>query len=325
MKKIIRYVLALVLAFTSFAAPVANASEETDLNVAIIQLVSHPSLDLIREGVVEGLEANGYIEGENMTLDYQNAEGDMNLLSTISQQVVSNNPDYIFAITTPVAQAVQNETSDIPIILTGVTDPLSVNLVDSLDQPGGNISGISDYVPLDVQFELVQAITPDVKKIGLLYTTSEDNSLTEMEDAAAAAEALGFETVLEGIDSAMDMQMVAQSLVNEVDAIYVGSDNTIASAFETLVDVSDAAGIPVYTGVEVMVEQGALAGVAMSQKQIGIQAADFLQKLLDGANISETAVEYVSDLTTVVNSETAERLGLTLPEDVLGEATDLAQ
>ncbi|MGX7107057.1 ABC transporter substrate binding protein [Hutsoniella sourekii] len=322
-------VLALVaLVLTSALLPsTAKANEAKEsLKVAIIQLVSHPSLDLIHQGIEEGLAAEGYQVGENLEIDYQNAEGDMNLLSTIAQQVVSSELDYIFAITTPVAQALQNETKEIPIIMAGITDPESVNLVESLDQPGGNISGISDKIPHDVQFKLLQEILPDAKKVGLIYTTSEDNSEAEMNEAKQAAESLGLEVQLEGISSALDMQMVAENLASQVDAIFVGSDNTIASAFESLLDATDKQGIPVFTSVEPMVAQGALAGEAMSQKEIGLQAAKFLKQLVDsGQGISQTPVAFIDKLETVLNQETADRLKLEIPKEILDQSRPAAK
>lgn len=325
MKKIHKIILTMV-AFTLITVSYATKEvkgQDDNLDVAVVQLVTHSSLDDIRQGVYDGLAEHGYTEGENMTINYQNAEGDLNILSTIAQSVVAEEPDVIFAITTPVAQAFQNVTSDIPIIMTGVTDPVSAGIVDNLDNPGENITGASDAVPYEDQFELLLQLQPDVKKVGMIYTTSEDNSLAETEQAAAVAEEMGLEVQIEGIASTMDMQLVAQSLANEVDAIYVGSDNTIASAFETLLDATDAAGIPVFTTVDVMVGQGALSAVAINQKDIGLLAADVAKEVIDGANPGETPVRFLEELQPVINFETAERLGIEIPEEVASKVMDI--
>lgn len=325
MKKIHKIILTMV-AFTLITVSYATKEvkgQDDNLDVAVVQLVTHSSLDDIRQGVYDGLAEHGYTEGENMTINYQNAEGDLNILSTIAQSVVAEEPDVIFAITTPVAQAFQNVTSDIPIIMTGVTDPVSAGIVDNLDNPGENITGASDAVPYEDQFELLLQLQPDVKKVGMIYTTSEDNSLAETEQAAAVAEEMGLEVQIEGIASTMDMQLVAQSLANEVDAIYVGSDNTIASAFDTLLDATDAAGIPVFTTVDVMVGQGALSAVAINQKDIGLLAADVAKEVIDGANPGETPVRFLEELQPVINFETAERLGIEIPEEVASKVMDI--
>ncbi|MGO1822080.1 MAG: ABC transporter substrate binding protein [Ruoffia tabacinasalis] len=326
MKKLQKFILtmvALALVIVSSTTTKEVFAQEDSLDVAVVQLVTHSSLDDIRQGVYDGLAEHGYTEGENLTINYQNAEGDLNILSTIAQSVVAEEPDMIFAITTPVAQAFQNVTSDIPIIMTGVTDPVSAGIVDDLENPGENITGASDAVPYEDQFELLLQLKPDVQKVGMIYTTSEDNSLAETEQAAAVAEEMGLEVQIEGIASTMDMQLVAQTLASEVDAIYVGSDNTIASAFETLLDATDAAGIPVFTTVDVMVGQGALSAVAINQKDIGLLAADVAKEIIDGANPGETPVQFLEELQSVINFETADRLGIEVPEELASEVMDI--
>lgn len=321
-KNILLAFVALVLLLIPYSKGLV-AAQDDQLDVAVIQLVTHSSLDDIRQGIYDGLAEHGYVEGENLTIDYQNAEGDLNILSTIAQNVVAEEPDLIFAITTPVAQAFQNVTSDIPIIMAGVTDPVSAGIIDDLDNPGENITGASDAVPYEDQFELLLKLKPEVKKIGMIYTTSEDNSLAETEQAQAVAEEMGLEVQVEGIASTNDMQLVAQSLASEVEAIYVGSDNTIASAFETLLDATDAAGIPVFTTVDVMVGQGALSAVAINQKDIGLLAADVAKEVIDGANPGDVSVKFLEELQPVVNFETAERLNIEIPEDLSSEVMDI--
>ncbi|HFI0463864.1 TPA: ABC transporter substrate binding protein [Streptococcus suis] len=327
MKKFSHLFAVLVLSFSLVVTTLSaiKVKAQDAIKVAIVQIVSHPSLDEIVQGVKDGLAEAGYKEGENLEIDFHNAEGDMNILTSITDTVIANDPDLIFAVTTPVAQAFAQATSDIPVILTGVTDPVGAGLAESLENPGGNITGISDAVSFEEQFELVKSLTPDVKKIGMLYTTSEDSALSELEAAAEVAQSLGFETEIKGIDSTLDMQLVAESLAGEVDAIFVGSDNTIASAFETLVDATDAAGVPIYTTVDVFVKQGALAAVAINQGDIGTQAAALAVKVLEEGNPGQNPIEFVKDKVAVYNKATADRLGLELSEDLTKDLKDLSE
>lgn len=318
---LVTVVLGIVL--TTTKALVAHAQET--IKVAIVQLVSHPSLDEIVEGVKTGLEDAGYKEGDNLEIEFHNAEGDMNLLGSIADTVVNNQPDVIFAVTTPVAQSLAEATTEIPIILTGVTDPVGAGLAESLEAPGGNITGVSDAVTFENQFELLEKIAPNVKKLGMLYTTSEDSALSELEEAAEVAKEFGLETKIEGIDSTLDMQLVAENLASQVDAIFVGSDNTIASAFETLLDATDKAEVPIVTTVDVFVKQGALSAVAINQGDIGIQAAKMAVEVLNGATAGELPIQFVEKVVAVYNSDTAEKLLIEVSDELKAELTDLSE
>lgn len=327
MKKTIQIILTSLLIALLSSPLLSNliSAQEDILNIAVVQLVTHPSLDEIRQGVYDGLSEQGYVEGENLNINYQNAEGDINILSTIAQSVVAEEPDLIFAITTPVTQAFQNVTTEVPIVMVGVTDPVSAGIIDDLDQPGANITGVSDAVSYEDQFELLLKLMPETKKIGMIYTTSEDNSLAETEAAREVAEELGLKVQIEGVASTLDMQLVAQNLASQVDAIYVGSDNTIASAFETLVDATDAAGIPVFTTVDVMVDQGALSAVAINQKDIGLLGAEVAKLIIDGEEAGNVPVQFLDNLQAVVNFDTAERLNINIDETLKSEVQDVKE
>ena len=200
MKKVVKFV-ALFFALILIAGQglVAHAAP-AKLKVAIVQLVTHPSLDEITSGIKESLASHGYKEGDNLEIDFQNAEGDMNLLHNISEEVVAKEPDLIFAITTPVAQSLQQATNKIPIVLAGITDPVSAKLVTALDKTDGNITGVSDFAPLEDLFKQFKALDLDVKTIGMMYTTSEDNANAEVEKAKAIAEKLGYKVEVKTID-----------------------------------------------------------------------------------------------------------------------------
>ncbi len=326
MKKLVKIILALAT-LTLMVGPLATRkthAQEEDLKIAVVQLVSHPSLDDINGGIINGLAEAGYVEGENLTVSQQNAEGDITLLQSIADQVVADQPDLIFAITTQVTQTLQNATSDIPIIMAGVTDPEAALVVDSLEEPGANITGVSDAVPLEEHFELMLAIQPDIQTLGMMYTTSDDSGSAETEQAKVIAEEMGLEVVVEGIAQAIDMQMVGQQLASQVDAVYIGSDNTIASAFETLVDVTDAETIGIYPSVDNMVRQGGVAALAINQADVGKQAAQMAVEVLNGADTATMPVQFVENKQKLYNSETVANLGIEIPEDVLSELTDVA-
>ncbi|MRJ47880.1 ABC transporter substrate-binding protein [Fundicoccus ignavus] len=209
------------------------------------------------------------MEGKNLTIDFHNAEADINLLSTIAEHVISQNPDLIFAVTTPVPQTFQNQTDEIPIVMTGINDPIAAGLVDSLEKPGGNISGSSDQYLLDEHLKLMLAIDPNIETLGMIYTSSEDNAQVEAENVKEIAESLGLKVEMTIIASTLDMQMAAENLSSKVDAIYVGSDN----AFESLLDATDRMNIAVYPSVDIMVQQGGLAAIAINQADLGTEAA----------------------------------------------------
>lgn len=308
----------------SFSQLNTKAYAEEAINIAIVQFVSHPSLDQIVQGIKDELAANNYVEGENLTIDFHNAEADINLLGTIAEQVVSQEPDLIFAVTTPVSQAFQNQTSDIPIIMAGVTDPVAAGLVENVDKPGENITGTSDAFPLEKHFSLMLQIDPEIKKIGMIYTSSEDNAQAEIESAKEVAEDMGLEVVIEGIATTLDMQMVAENLSSQVDAIYVGSDNTIASAFETLLDATDRMDIAIYPSVDNMVEQGGLAAVAITQADLGIEAARIAVEVLNGTAIGDIPIHFVENLRLVYNSDTAGRLNIEIADELIETLEDLS-
>ena len=326
MKKIMIVFSLCFLAFSSvlLGKPSSVQAKDQNLSIAIVQLVSHPSLDQINQGIIDQLQSAGYQEGDNLQVDQVNAQGDLNLLQSMSQQVVSKKPDLIFAITTQVAQSLQAATSDIPIILAGVTDPVAAGLLDNLEHPGGNISGVSDLIPLEDHFKLMLAIDPSIKKLGLIYTTSDDSAKATLEKAQEAAQAVGIELVTEGISQALDLQMVAEKLAPQVDAFYVGADNTVAAAFDNLLTITDKAKLGIYPSIDQMVNQGGVAALAINQAEIGHLAADFALKVVDGQAIGDLPVAYLDHKEKIFNSKTLKLIGLELPKDQAQDFKDVA-
>lgn len=199
-------------------------------SIGIIQYVEHQALDASREGFLAALAANGYLDGESIDVDYQNAQGDASNLSTISDRFVGRKVDLVLAIATPAAQSIASKTTEIPILGTAITDYVVARLVDSVEHPGGNISGTTDMNPVKEQIDLIVTLVPDVQTVGLLYTSSEDNSTLQARLAKEAILALGLDYVEVTISSSSEVQQATQSIVRRVDAIYIPTDNIFASA-----------------------------------------------------------------------------------------------
>jgi len=299
---------------TNQAETTSNTSTETNgeaKTVAIVQYVEHPSLDTIRESIITQLAAEGYVEGENLTIDYQNAQADQSNLNTIASKFVGENADLIIAIATPAAQAVAAATTDIPIVFSAVTDPLSAKLVDNLESPSGNVTGTSDAIPVDQTFELCKELTPDVKTIGFLYTASEVNSQSVIEEAKTLATDYGFEFEESTITNSSELQQAAEILATKVDAIYTPIDNGIASAMPVLAEVGKTAGIPVYVGADSMVADGGYATVGIKYEDLGVKTAQMAAEILNGKPVSEVPVATLDQFYKVINATTAKAIGLT--------------
>ncbi len=316
MKKIISFGTAMLL-LASFAACSGGSSEEA--TVGVIQLAPHPALDSALEGFVDGLAENGYVEGENLILDVQNAQGEISNCPTIASTLVNDGNDLIFAIATPAAQAAANATTEIPIVATAVTDFVESQLVQSNEEPGGNVTGASDLTPIKEQLELLQQLAPDAETVGILYNSSEANSLIQADIAKAAAAELGLEMVDYTVSSTNDMQSVVTSMVGNVDAIYSPTDNLVANAVSTVATIARDNEIPYIAGEEALVEGGALATVSINYydlgKVAGQQAAEILSGSASPANMP-IAFQDAQDVRTVANTETAELLGIEIPESI---------
>lgn len=289
-----------------------SKSEATDgemKKVAIVQYVEHPSLDTIRESTIAALAKAGYVDGENITIEYENAQADQSNLNTIASKFVGENVDLIIAIATPAAQAVASATSDIPIVFSAVTDPLGAKLVDSLESPSGNVTGTSDAIPVDQVFELCKELTPDVKKIGFLYTASEVNSQSVITEAKTLATDYGFEFEESTITNSSELQQAAELLAGKVDAIYTPIDNGIASAMPVLADAAKAAGIPVYVGADSMVADGGYATVGINYEDLGAKTAEMVAEILDGKVVKDVPVATLDHFYKVINQTTAHAIG----------------
>lgn len=291
------------------------------VKIGILQTTSHPALDDITAGAIEGLAEYGYIEGENAEIMMQNGQGDQNLMNTMAQSLVEDGADLLVGIGTPASQALANATNDIPIILGAVSDPVGAGLVESEEAPGGNITGVKDQSPVKAQLELMLTVLPNIEHIGLLYSSGEDNALAEAKRAEQAAEELGLTTVTYTASGTNELQQLVATLSQEVDAIYLPTDNTIASAFDTVVSEATRYDIPLVPTVDSMVAQGGLVTVGINQRQLGFESGRMGAEVLDGTDISSFPVYVFDEGDNIINLNQAETLGITIPEEILNDAT----
>lgn len=286
------------------------------LQVGVLQLVEHAALDAARNGFIDRLTELGY-EAE---FDVQSAQMDMSIAVSIAQKFDADRKDLVLAIATLAAQAAVNVIDDIPILITAVTDPVEAQLVDSIEKPGGNLTGTSDLTPVRTQLELLKRIAPNARRVGVLYNNGEVNSVVQVQIAREAARDLGLTLVEATAATTTEVLQAAQSLVGRVDAIYVPTDNTVVAAIESVVLVAEQARLPLIAGEDQSVENGALATIGIDYYQLGRQTADIAHRVLQGEDPAEISIEYQSEMTVVLNLDAARRIGLTIPEEVVAQA-----
>ncbi|WP_370832990.1 ABC transporter substrate binding protein [Acidaminococcus sp.] len=313
---------ALAVGLTAGCGGTQKTGDKKNVKVGVVQLVEHQALDAANKGFVDGLAAGGFKEGENLTLDRQNAQADQSNLQTIAQRFANNKEDLICAIATPAAQTVANVTRDIPVVGTAITDYKEAKLVKDPEKPGTNVTGTTDMNPIDKQLDLLLKIVPKTRTIGILYNSSEINSQIQVKKMKELAEAKGLTVREATVSSVNDIQQSAQSLVGQVDAIYVPTDNVIASAMPVLAKITNPAKIPVICGEEGVVKSGALATIGIDYYKLGYQTGLMAAKILKGEAKPQTMpIEKQKDMKVTINETTAKELGITLPEDVLKGAS----
>ncbi|HEM6398814.1 TPA: ABC transporter substrate-binding protein [Streptococcus suis] len=304
----------------------SNSSISTEkVKIGVLQFVTHDSLDEIYKGIKAGLEEGGYSTTDNLDIDFMNAEADQSQVQTMSKKLVDNGNELLIGIATPAAQGLANATTELPIIMGAVTDPVGANLVTNLKNPGGNITGVSDQTPVADAVSLIKEITPDAKTIGVLYSSNEDNSKIQVEEFKAAAEEAGY-TVLEyAVASSNELASTVEVATSKTDVLFTPVDNTVASAFSTVVSVANKTKTPIFTSVEDMVEGGGIASVTLSQYDLGVATGKMAAKILDGANPADTPVQIFNEGTVVVNQKVAKELGITLSDDVINQASKVIE
>lgn len=283
-------------------------------------MTEHEALDKARNGFIDALAEGGYVEGEKITIDFQNAQGDQSNLKTMSQKFVNDGDDLVLAIATPAAQSMAAETQEIPILATAITDYPEAGLVESNEAPGVNLSGTSDKTPVTEQMDLLKQILPDVQTVGILYNSSEANSEIQAQEAIAACEALGLGYKEGTVTNVNDIQQVVQSIASEVDALYIPTDNTFASAMPLVASITDVEKVPVICGENGMVKGGGLATVGIDYYKLGQQTGKMAIRVLEGEDISAMPIEFPDTTEVCVNLDTAAKIGVTIPQQIIDSA-----
>lgn len=285
--------------------------------------MEHPSLNTIREATIAELAAQGFKDGENIIIDYKNAQGDQTNLKTIAQQFVKNNYDLIIAIATPSAQAVVSETKEIPIVFSAATDPVGSGLVSDMEKPGGNVTGTSDRVSAEKIMELAEQITPGIETVGALYNTSETNSVSVIDNLKEYAARKNIQVVEATVTNSSEVLQAVNSLTSKADAIFIPIDNAVASAMPAVAQSANKAQIPVYVGADSMVKDGGLATYGINYIVLGQETAKMAAEILNGKKPGDIPVKSMTDMDIYLNQKTADTIGITIPEDVLQKAAEV--
>lgn len=300
----------------------STVDKEKTYTVGVLQFVSHPALDQIYEGVKEGLKEEGFEEGKNLKINFQNGQADQSKLTTMAQQLIQDKSEVLVGIATPAAQSLANATTKIPVVLGAVTDPVGAELVKSNEEPGGNVTGVSDQPPVDQIIDLAHNMLPEAKKVGMLYSSSEKNSQYQVEKATEKAKELGLEVVAKPVASTNEVAQTVQILAKDTDFIFIPNDNTIANAMETVATEAQKNKLPVFPSVDTMVEQGGLATIGVNQKELGVQTGKMAAAILKGESDPATTPVYTfKEGKTIINEKVAKELGVTISDDLKKDAT----
>lgn len=314
MKKIIAVMLAVIMMLTFAGCGETQNEKNSVLKIGIIQYMSHPSLDNCYNGVISALESSGL----QYTVDYQIGSGNSadSDCTNFAKNMVAANYDMIIAIATPAAKSAFAATDDteIPVIFCAVSDPVAAGLVESMDSPGYLCTGTSDVLDLEAQVALIKAMQPEVKNIGILYTSSEDNSITNLKNFKAICDKEGIEVVATAVQGASDIPSAAEELASKVDCINNFTDNNVVNNLSVVLTAADKYGIPVYGSEEEQVINGCLASVSIDYVALGRVTGEMAVSVLKGEDASTMAVKTITEATPVINSSVLKKLGLSTPE-----------
>ena len=302
----------------------SSAEDAAIKSVAVTQIVEHPALDAARDGIQDELAEAGYVAGETLNWSWESAQGNPTTATQIASKFVGDSPDAIVAIATPSAQAAIAATDSIPIIFSAVTDPVSAGLVDSLASPGGLVTGVTDLSPIGDHLDLIVEILPETESLGVIYNAGEDNSVSLMKLIVAMAPERNLEIIEAVATRSSEVRGAAQSLVGKVDAIYVPTDNTVASALESVIAVGQDNQLPVFAGDTDSVGRGAIASLGFDYYDVGRQTGALVVRVLEGADPATIPVQRVEQLNLVLNLDAAEAMGVEIPAEVVDRADEIA-
>jgi len=315
---------ATVLIASAVGSVPATASPK---KIDMITMTDTPQLLEVHDGIVAGLKQLGYVEGKDIQIDFKSAQGNFGTAQQIVRQFVGDRPDVIVPITTPTSQATAAATKDIPIVFTTVTDPIAAKLVSKLDKPGGNISGVSDPVPIKQMMTMIKEFVPGLKKLGLVYDPSLPNSVVTVKQIKEVATTMGFTTVESAAMGLNNVPTAGQALVGKVDAIFVPNDTTVYSVFESLVKVAQDGKVPLFTAERRSVQRGAIATIGLDFVRMGVVTAGMIDKVLKGTKPGDLDVidmaEQPGALSLYINKGAAEKMGVKISPELLKKAAEV--
>ena len=298
-----------------------NSTSSGDVkNIGIVQFVQHDALDSANKGFVDALKENGYEDGKNIKIDQQNAQGEQTNAQTITKQFADSKKDMIFAIATQSAQAAYNSTKDISIVFTAVTDPIAAEIAKDWKSSGTNVTGTSDKVSVEEQINLLKKMLPDAKTIGVIYNTSQTNSVIQVEELKAVAEKDGLFVKEIGVTNVNEINQNLASALNEIDVLYTPTDNTVASAYSLVGKLCLDAKKPIIGAEEAVVSKGGLAAIGIDYYKLGKEAGEKAVQILEGKSPSDIEISTLSEMALTINTDTAAKLGINIPEDILKDA-----
>ncbi len=307
-------VLLLVACGQEEGASEAEAGESTGseepIKIGALHYIDHESMQKAERGFFQALEDKGYVDGENIEVEILNAQGTHSNLNPMAEQIAEGN-DLILTLGTAASQAVANVEKEKPVLFTAVTDPVDAGLVESQEVPGGNMTGASNYMPIDLQVELLLSIDPDAEKVGFIYDESEPNASIQAEQAIALVEEAGLEPVVTTVTSTNDVQQNLMSIAEDIDLLYAPTDNIIMSTISTVKDITLEHQIPSVLGAPEQVEGGGLATYSVDHEAIGYQSGEMMVDIIEGKTDPATMpYQNANELILVINEEVAHELGI---------------
>lgn len=297
-----------------------NEKETVKKKVGIIQLIQHDALDQANKGFIDGLAEKGYKDGENIEIEQQNASGKQDTAQQIAGQFVSAKKDLIFAIATPTAQACYNATKDIPIVFSAVTNPVNDGLAKDWKSSDCNTTGTSDMANIDGQLALLKEVLPNAKTLGVVYTTSETNSVNQVNELELLAAKYNLKIKKIGVANINEINQVLSNAMGDIDVLYAPTDNNVAASYELVAQIALKANKPVIGAEPAVVEKGGLLSKGIDYYELGKMAGYKAAEILDGKNPQDIEIETMKELAITVNTDVAKKLGITIPQNILDSA-----
>lgn len=314
--------LFLVFIFTMlFLCGCKSDKDDDKLQIGILQLIQHDALDSANKGFIDGLKEKGYEDGKNIEIEGKNAQGKIDIAQQIASQFVNSDKDLIFSIATPTTQAVLNATKDIPVVFSAVTDPVADGLVKDLLSSGNNATGTSDKVNIEEQLELFKELLPDAKIIGVIYTTSETNSVNQVKELKSLGKKFDLEVKEIGISNINEINQNLTNALDSIDALYVPTDNNVAASYDLVGKICIDNNVPAIGAEPAIVEKGGLFSKGLDYYELGKMAGYKAAEILDGKDPSEIEIEMMKELKITINEEVAKKLKIVIPNEILEKAT----